>query len=78
MMMVMTKIIIIINAPVMGLRGGGKRKIGGTAGVTKEQRLRMLKESIGTSIIRINAIPGVSPVVTECVTRFNQISQGVL
>ena len=28
-------------------------------------------------MIRINAMPGVSPVVTECMTRFNQLSLGV-
>ena len=28
-------------------------------------------------MIRINAMPGVSPVVTECTTRFNQLRQGV-
>ena len=32
MMMITTEIIIIINAPVMGLRGGGKRAGGGSTG----------------------------------------------
>ena len=59
------------------LRGGGKRKLGGTAGATQEQRVRVLKESIGTSMVRINAMPGVSPVVTERMERFNQLSQVV-
>ena len=44
----------------------------------KDNRIKMLKESIGTSMIRINAMPGVLPVVAELMTKFNQISQGVV
>ena len=65
----------------MGLRGGGKRGrvgAGGSAGGSKDNRIKMLKEPIATSMIRINAIPGVSPVVTEMMIRFNQLSQGMV
>ena len=35
-MMIMTEIIIIINAPVMGLRGGGKRGRGGVGAMNDD------------------------------------------
>ncbi|MFM7981382.1 MAG: hypothetical protein ACKPKO_18905, partial [Candidatus Fonsibacter sp.] len=60
------------------IRGGGKRGRGGATGASKDTMIKVLKETIGTSMIRINAMPGASPVVTELMKRFNQISQGVV
>ena len=61
------------------LRGGGKRGCcGGTTDANKDTRVKMLKDKIGTSVIRADTIPGVSPVVTELMVRFKQISQGVV
>ena len=37
----------------------------------------MLKDTMGTSMIRVNAAPGMSPVVTELMARFGEIGQRI-
>jgi hypothetical protein len=58
------------NQFVMKLRGlgGGKRaRAADGAQFSKDTRLRQIKEEAGTTIMRLNAAPGISPAITDIV-----------
>jgi ubiquitin len=48
---------------MLDVSGGGKRGRAGPAGQTKDQRIRSLKEELGSTMLRLNAMPGMSPII---------------